>query len=447
MTQKSSEPKKPSFDTLDFDTKKKKGLFLFFNWKITTLITTVAIVAGTIPIYFFVTYRKPEPTLIAVENKPQMVTALGRLQPKEKVIHLSASSSFEQAKVQEILVEEGDWVKVGQVIAILDSYDRLKAELQESKQQVAVAEARLNQVKAGAKFGEIEAQKATIARLESDLRQENIVQQANVSRLELQLVRERVAQEAKIERLTAEFQNAQTECDRHEILFQEGVVSLSTRDDECLIATTTQKQIKEAQAIERQTIETLREEIVEAKAAQTQIRKSLRKQIEEAQATLHEIKQVRPEDVQVAQAELQQALATVEKQQAELDLASVRTFKEGRILKIHTYPGELVSSNGIVELGQTGQMYAIAEVYETDIGKVKPGQKATIIAQFSNLNDTLRGTVEDVGWKIGKRDVLDTDPASDVDVRVQEVKIRIDPQDNAKVTRFTNLQVQVNIHL
>jgi hypothetical protein len=55
-------------------------------------------------------------------------------------------------------------VKTPQAIAILDSRDRLWAALDQVQEQVRVAEANLAKVKAGAKNGEIQAQKATIAR-------------------------------------------------------------------------------------------------------------------------------------------------------------------------------------------------------------------------------------------------------------------------------------------
>jgi HlyD family secretion protein len=92
-------------------------------------------------------------------------------------------------------------------------------------------------------------------------------------------------------------------------------------------------------------------------------------------------------------------------------------------------------------------MYAVAEVYETNIGKVRIGQKATISSEYGGFTGELQGAVENVGLKIGKRNILDTDPAANVDVRVMEVKIKINPEDSQKVTDLTNLQVKVSIHI
>ena len=137
---------------------------------------------------------------------------------------------------------------------------------------------------------------------------------------------------------------------------------------------------------------------------------------------------------EVAKAELQQA-------QADIELARVRAPISGRVIKIHAYPGERVTTDGVAELGKTDEMYAVAEVYESDIGGVQVGQRATVTSPA--LPDELQGTVESIGWKVDKLDVLSTDPAAKTDARVIKVKIRLD--DSARVARLSNMQVDVRI--
>jgi hypothetical protein len=55
----------------------------------------------------------------------------------------------------------------------------------------------------------------------------------------------------------------------------------------------------------------------------------------------------------------------------------------------------------------------------------------------------MTGIVAQIGQKIDKNDVLNTDPAADTDARVVEVKIRLD--DSKRVEGLTNLQVKVEI--
>jgi HlyD family secretion protein len=54
--------------------------------------------------------------------------------------------------------------------------------------------------------------------------------------------------------------------------------------------------------------------------------------------------------------------------------------------------------------------------------------------------------VEEIGWKVGRQDVLGTDPVVDTDARVVEVKISLDHRSSAKVNRLTNLKINVIIH-
>ena len=126
---------------------------------------------------------------------------------------------------------------------------------------------------------------------------------------------------------------------------------------------------------------------------------------------------------------------------AELELAEVRAPMAGQVLAVHAQAGERVDAAGIIELGRTDEMYAIAEVYETDIARVKQGQRAKITSPA--LGTALSGTVEKIGLMVAKMDVLGTDPVAKTDARVVEVEIRLDAEQD--VANLTYLQVTVEI--
>jgi len=151
-----------------------------------------------------------------------------------------------------------------------------------------------------------------------------------------------------------------------------------------------------------------------------------RKMVSVAEAEALELKVV------IAEAELEQARAM-------LDRTQVKAPVSGRIIAIHAREGERVGIHGIVELGRTSEMFVIAEVYETDIGRVREGQRAT--AYSPALGDPLTGKVEHIGLKVGKMESLATDPVSRADARVVEVEIRLD--DSSRAADLTNLQVEV----
>jgi HlyD family secretion protein len=83
-------------------------------------------------------------------------------------------------------------------------------------------------------------------------------------------------------------------------------------------------------------------------------------------------------ELDAARMNVEMGKADVQSAQAELDLATVRSPITGTVLQIHARTGERVGPNGIAEIGETDKMYAVAEVYETDAPRVRPGQRATV---------------------------------------------------------------------
>lgn len=93
------------------------------------------------------------------------VHALGRLEPRGRVLNIAPSSGNESTTVQKLFVREGSEVEANALLAYLDNYDRRKAALAEAEARLASAETRLEQIKAGNKHGDIEAQRERVALL------------------------------------------------------------------------------------------------------------------------------------------------------------------------------------------------------------------------------------------------------------------------------------------
>jgi HlyD family secretion protein len=88
-------------------------------------------------------------------------------------------------------------------------------------------------------------------------------------------------------------------------------------------------------------------------------------------------------------------------------------------------------------------MFAVAEVYETDIGLIRVGQKARL--RSGALARDVTGVVAAIGRTIHRTTVLDVDPAADTDSRIVEVRIRLD--ESEPVAALTNLQMRVDIQI
>lgn len=210
-------------------------------------------------------------------------------------------------------------------------------------------------------------------------------------------------------------------------LYGQGAIAASNLDSKRLLAETAEAQLQEAIATKNRNLD------------------SLQAQISQAKATLNQIAQVRPVDVQAAQTEVERAVSSVKSAQTALDRASIRAPIAGQILKIYTHPGEKISDEGIVDMGKTDQMVAVAEVYQTDIGKVRVGQQAVVTSQA--FDGEIKGTVAQVGLQVERQKVFSDRPGENLDRRIVEVKIRLNPEDSKRVAALTNLQVQTAINL
>ena len=352
--------------------------------------------------------------------KAKTVTALGYLEPQGKVIKLAApsSSSGGNSRIEKLLVKQGDTVKAGQVVAILDSRDRLEASLAtlllhgwlaEAEEQVKVALSNLEVVKSGVKRGEINSQQAAIARIAAQ--REGDIQ----------------AQQATIARLQMEVQNAQTESQRYEMLYTEGATNASLMDSKRLALAVAQRNLQEAQAVINR-IQTTRSP-----------------ELNEAQSTLDRISEVRTVDIFASQAQVDRAIASVQQAKAQLDLAYVRTPQAGVVLEVNTRAGELVSSNGIVEIGQTNKMLAVLEVFEGDIVKVEKGKMVKLFGD--SLPKALTGEVIEIGKRVQRQNVVNSDTSANIDARIVEVRVKLDPDSASQVRSLTNLQVTGEIQL
>lgn len=382
------------------------------RWAIAIGIGSIVLMGGGV----FYSMRNPSGQPVTTPSASPLtvsrINALGRIEPENEIIQVAAPPTQGGAnRVAQLLVKEGDRVQAGQVIALSDNHHRQQAALREAEKQLEIAQARLTQVEAGARRGEIAARQATVRSLEAELSGEIAAQQATITRLE------------------ATLQNAQAEYNRNQVLEREGAISASQLDSRRLTLRTAEAELQEAQAVLRR----------------TQI--TLQARIAEASATVEQVAEVRPTDIAVAQAEVEGAIATVDRLRSDLELTYIRAPKPGQILRIHTRAGEVVGDSGIVELGQTDQMMVVAEVYESDIVKIRVGQTATITSPNNAFVDNLTGTVDRIGLQVAKRDILDTDPTAATDARVIEVHIRLNSAASQQVSGLTNLQVNVAVNL
>lgn len=128
---------------------------------------------------------------------------------------------------------------------------------------------------------------------------------------------------------------------------------------------------------------------------------------------------------------------------AERDMARLVAPIAGTVLRIMARPGEKVPDEGVLELADLSTLEVVAEVYETDLPRVREGAAAEVIVPGEARRFPAR--VTQVGWTVRRNAIAGTDPLSAIDARVVEVRLSLDPAAVPVLARRTNMQVQVAI--
>jgi len=163
----------------------------------------------------------------------------------------------------------------------------------------------------------------------------------------------------------------------------------------------------------------------------------------EAMAALESLLSSRPEDIALAEARVAGARAASAKARADAELARVRAPIAGTILRIFVRPGDQVGADGVLELADLSRLEIVADVYETDLPRVRLGATAEVVVPGEAARFAAR--VSDIGWTVRRQTQASNDPVAAVDARTVEVRLTLDDAGAAALKRRSNMQVQVAI--
>ncbi len=372
-------------------------------------ILIIIIVLVSITVYFFQLHsvsnnisNKQNPEATITPAKRIKISALGRLEPKGELIDIGASG--ENTVLDRLMVDEGQEVKAGDTLAYIKTYAARTAEVNKIKSELGEAIATRNA-------------ETTICKADIEDAGIEIVRINEVCPLEIE------EQQAIIEKLEIKFENEKKVLSRRKELMSHTTISEQELTNQ---ASTTSE---------------VRKELSHARTLLKRLNKAFSIDLKSADVHLKRAK------ANLLKAEVSARVESLGKKliHAEelLNLSTIKAPFAGRILKIKKYPGENVSGTSILQMGNVSKMYAVAQVYETDIRFVKIGQKAQIASPA--LPEKVSGIVEQIGNIIFKNDVLGDDPTAAIDARVVEVKIGLDTNETLKI--LSNLTVDVDIFL
>jgi len=269
-------------------------------------------------------------------------------------------------RVDERLFDEGELVRQGDVVARLDQSD-LAAEVAVRRAEVEAAAAALAELEAGSRPEEISAARAAVERKASLLDELK-----HGSRPE-----EIAAAEARCDAAQADEDYLEDEFQRVERLAPKGAASAEDvvrAKGGYLAAVARRKEAKEALNLLKQGPR--QEQIAQARAA-----------LAEAEAECELIEAgPRRETIEQARARLAEHRAGLDLAETRLGYATLVSPLSGVVLSKNIEPGEFVGpGTPVITIGDLEHVWLRAYVNETDLGRVKVGQRVSV------YNDTFPG--------------------------------------------------------
>lgn len=311
------------------------GLGVIISWGATTLLSSETQISAETPLELTQPFQTVTTTQVETTEILRTLQATGTVTATELI---PVSSQTTGLQITEILVDEGEWVESGQILARLDS-SLLQAQLLEKQASVSQAKARLAELVAGT-------------------RQEELTRaQQNVN-----------SAQAALAKAESDLILADTRVQRNRQLAAEGAISQDQLEEILNEANSKRSSLEQAQAT-----------------------------LKENQARLAELEQgARREVILQAQAQLQQAEAQLNLVQTQLNQTEVLAPVRGKIAQRNARIGDLSTTNvQLFQIIQDGSLQVQLKVPETLIREIKPGQTVKLDGLLGS-NENILGRVRQI---------------------------------------------------
>ena len=340
-----------------------------FRWSLGLAAAGIVVIGSTT--YFVTEQAKPKLNIAELtvpaeaRNVTLRINASGKVVPVQSV-NISPKTS---GVLVDLLVEQGDKVKAGQIIARMDSSD-LQAQLIQTRAKLAQAQAQLDLALAGTRPEEIAQARARQAQAQAQL------EAARSGRPE-----EIEQAQAQVDVAQSRVNLASSRVERNRTLYQQGAISQDKLDEVLADDRSARASLTEAQRrLTQVRVGSRTEEIAQRQAAVAEAREAL-KQLENGS---------RPEEIAEAKAATAGARGELKAVQVKLEDTIVRAPFAGIVTQKYATEGAFVTpttsasstasatSSSVVAIARG--LEVLAEVPEADIGRIKQGQQVEIVA-------------------------------------------------------------------
>ena len=272
---------------------------------------------------------------VATESIPRTLEATGSVAAFEMIPVRSQATGLQ---IKEVLVDEGEWVKVEQPIVRLDN-SVLQAELARARADLAQAEARLAELRAGTRTEEIAQARERVRSATADVEE---------ARSDLDLARKRV--------------------ERNRGLEAEGAIARDRLDE-----------VLNEERTQRANLQAFQARLQERKQELAQLQAGARQEV-----------------ISQAEAQLARARGDVQLVNARLRDTQVVAPVSGKIASRNARVGDVTSSSQeLFEIIENGRLELRLRIPETDLNQISTGQTVQITSQ-ADRNLQLSGQVREI---------------------------------------------------
>ncbi len=340
--------------------------------------------------------------------------------------HIIPVASKIYGNVAEVLIDDNQRVHAGQVLVRIDPRD-YQVKLDQVKAALALAESQAQAADVGVPWTQETTQSGTsgaeaqVAAAQAEYEQKQAIYQQS-STADLAYAR------ANVDAKQASSDRAQADLARMKPLLAKAEISQQEYDSYLAAARVAESELKAAQerlAAAQQTAQSARAAMLSAKAKVELARAG----VAQARAN-HKQVAIRTADAASAQAAVAQARANLEAAQLQLSYTTIMAPEEGVVTHKSVEVGQVVQpGQGLLDLIPLHDVWVTANFKETQLAKVRRGQKAEIYVDM--YGKTFAGHVDSIAGATGSRlSLLPPENATGNYVKVVQripVKIVLDP--------------------
>ena len=358
--------------------------------------------------------------------------------------HIIPISSRVPGSVLEVLVNDNQSVKKGQVLVKLDPRD-YQAKLDDAEAKLAAAQSRVLSANVNVPLtsatthSDVTGGSANVAAAQAAYEQAQLaLQESSTSELSFA--------KANVQKAQAAYQKAESDLTRVKPLVQKSEISQQQYDAYAAAATEAQGELSAAQqnlSLAQQTIPVRQAQVASAKAELERARAGL----QSAQANTRQIR-ISNANAASARAAVQQAEAEVETARLNLDYTAITAPEDGVVTDKTVQLGQIISpGQGLMVVVPLHNVWVTANFKETQLAHVVPGDRAEVHVDM--YGKTFPGHVDSIAGATGSRlSLLPPENATGNYVKVVEripVKIDLDPIPGNKYVLRPGMNVEATI--